>query len=138
MNRADAYGLLTEFVTDQSLVRHCLAVANVRIAVIAYACLLFLATLAASCSNLDERGNEAVGAAIGGAAGAVIGRELGGDQGAVVGAGAGAAAGAAIGAGQGNPGATPERVIVIEKSRRRGEDDDDDDDDRRRGRRHRD
>src|SRR5262245_18362609 len=26
MNRADAYALLTEYVTDQSLVRHCLAV----------------------------------------------------------------------------------------------------------------
>jgi predicted hydrolase (HD superfamily) len=26
MNRGDAYALLTEYVTDQSLIRHCLSV----------------------------------------------------------------------------------------------------------------
>ncbi len=30
MNRADAFALLTEYVTDQSLVRHCLSVESVK------------------------------------------------------------------------------------------------------------
>src|SRR2546425_10686143 len=79
---------------------------------------LFLATLAASCSNLDERGNEAVGAAVGAAAGGGIGRGGGGGPGGGGGAGGRAAGGAAVGAGPGQPRGAPGRDIVIVKSPR--------------------